>query len=80
SGDVLAGLLGGLWAGALAAKNSDRPWEGEWLDWAATAAGWHAEAGILAAAGRSPLGVDGSHLAKALMQVAATAPTMQGSV
>ncbi|MEM6501932.1 MAG: NAD(P)H-hydrate dehydratase [Cyanobacteria bacterium P01_C01_bin.89] len=68
SGDVLAGLLGGLWAGAQAAKNSGNPWHGDWLDWAATAAGWHAEAGILAAEERSPLGVDGQTLAQSLMR------------
>ena len=70
SGDILAGLLGGLWAGAQAAEWGDTPWGGDWLDWAAMAAAWHAEAGILAAQERSPLGVDGRSLAEALTQIA----------
>lgn len=66
SGDVLAGLLGGLWARAQAANRTGNPWEGDWLDWAAMAASWHAEAGIVAEKGRSHRGIDGKTLATIL--------------
>ncbi len=86
SGDVLAGLLGGLLATAIAHQpprpaRTDWPSADSWLSWlelnpeaiapiAATAAGWHAAAGILAAERRSQLGVDGSTLAQILPEIA----------
>ncbi|MGB2925989.1 MAG: NAD(P)H-hydrate dehydratase [Limnothrix sp.] len=59
SGDVLLGVLGGLLA-----QNTDEP-----LEVAATAAWWHAQAGILAAEEHTVAGVDGVTLAKSLTQV-----------
>lgn len=53
SGDVLTGLLGGLWAQDFAAQKQT-----PLLDLTQAAAWWHAQAGILAAETRSPLGVD----------------------
>ncbi|GAB1541405.1 NAD(P)H-hydrate dehydratase [Scytonema sp. NUACC21] len=62
SGDVLTGLLGGLLAQAASKKI---PVE----DITATAAWWHAQAGILAAQERTELGVDAHTLTQYLMQV-----------
>ncbi|NEO21166.1 NAD(P)H-hydrate dehydratase [Moorena sp. SIO4A5] len=62
SGDVLTGLVGGLMAQPLL---SEHPLEAI----VATAAWWHAQAGILAAQERSELGVDGVTLAEFLMAV-----------
>ena len=62
SGDVLTGLVGGLMAQPLL---SEHPLEAI----VATAAWWHAQAGILAAQERSELGVDGGTLAEFLMTV-----------
>jgi hydroxyethylthiazole kinase-like uncharacterized protein yjeF len=86
SGDVLAGLLGGLLATAIAHQppspaRPDWPSADAWRSWleldpeaiapiAATAAGWHAAAGILAAERRSQLGVDGSTLVQVLPEIA----------
>lgn len=53
SGDVLTGLLGGLWAQDFAAQKNT-----PLLDLTQSAAWWHAQAGILAAQTRSQLGVD----------------------
>jgi NAD(P)H-hydrate epimerase len=64
SGDVLAGLLGGLIA------QRQPPTSAEWGQLAATAAWWHAQAGLRAAADRSILGADGATLAEALLTVA----------
>ncbi|MDJ0649514.1 MAG: NAD(P)H-hydrate dehydratase [Xenococcaceae cyanobacterium MO_188.B19] len=58
SGDVLTGLIGGLLASA---DNYDKI-----ENYIATAAFWHAEAGIKAAAKRTELGVDGGTLAEYL--------------
>lgn len=63
SGDVLAGLLGGLLARSRPTSIMDL---GELT---ATAANWHARAGIHAAAERSILGVDGTSLAESLLAV-----------
>ncbi|NEO72423.1 NAD(P)H-hydrate dehydratase [Moorena sp. SIO3H5] len=60
SGDVLTGLVGGLMAQPVL---SEHPLEAI----VATAAWWHAQAGILAAQERSELGVDGGTLADFLM-------------
>ncbi|WP_413175665.1 NAD(P)H-hydrate dehydratase [Anabaena azotica] len=62
SGDVLTGLMGGLLAQA-AIKQT--PIE----DVVATAAWWHSQAGILAAAERTELGVDAFTLTQYLMKV-----------
>ncbi|NEQ88475.1 MAG: NAD(P)H-hydrate dehydratase, partial [Moorea sp. SIO2I5] len=62
SGDVLTGLVGGLMAQPVL---SEHPLEAI----VATAAWWHAQAGILAAQERSELGVDGGTLAEFLMAV-----------
>ncbi|WP_424099076.1 NAD(P)H-hydrate dehydratase [Moorena producens] len=62
SGDVLTGLVGGLLAQPVL---SEHPLEAI----VATAAWWHAQAGILAAQERSELGVDGVTLAEFLMTV-----------
>jgi NAD(P)H-hydrate epimerase len=51
SGDVLAGVMGGLMA--IAAKQS-----GSWIDAVKAAVWWHAQAGCLAAENRTVLGVD----------------------
>ncbi|XGV89263.1 MAG: NAD(P)H-hydrate dehydratase [Limnothrix sp. BL-A-16] len=64
SGDVLAGLLGGLVAQARPTSLTD------WGYWAATAAWWHAQAGIQAVQERSILGVNGASLADGLLTVA----------
>lgn len=64
SGDVLAGLLGGLLA------QRQPPTSAEWGQLVATAAWWHAQAGLRAAADRSILGVDGTSLAEALFAIA----------
>ncbi len=53
SGDVLTGLLGGLWAQDFAAQKNT-----SLLDLTQSAAWWHAQAGIFAAQARSQLGVD----------------------
>jgi hydroxyethylthiazole kinase-like uncharacterized protein yjeF len=65
SGDVLTGLLGGLLAEA-ASKHI--PLE----DIVATAAWWHAQAGILAAQERTELGVDAHTLTHFLMPIVAS--------
>jgi NAD(P)H-hydrate epimerase len=64
SGDVLTGLLGGLLAQGV---NKDIPVE----DIVATAAWWHAQAGILAASERTELGVDAFTLSQYLLRVIA---------
>ena len=61
SGDVLTGLMGGL----LAQLKSDR----KLLPIVATAAWWHAQAGILAAKERTELGVDALTLSQYLIPV-----------
>lgn len=61
SGDVLTGLLGGLLAQAMSRQ---LPLEGT----IATAAWWHAQAGILAAKERTELGVDAFTLTQYLNQ------------
>ncbi|MBD2654474.1 NAD(P)H-hydrate dehydratase [Synechocystis sp. FACHB-383] len=58
SGDVLTGLMGGLLA---------QPGEFALTQRVATAAWWHAQAGILAAQQRTVLGVDAQHLAEYLI-------------
>ncbi len=60
--DVLTGLLSGLLAQA---SSKNIPVE----DITATAAWWHAQAGILAAQERTELGVDAHTLTQYLMQV-----------
>ncbi|MEA5567347.1 NAD(P)H-hydrate dehydratase [Anabaena sp. UHCC 0399] len=62
SGDVLTGLIGGLLAQA---ATKELPIE----DIVATAAWWHAQAGILAAQERTELGVDALTLTNYLMSV-----------
>ncbi|MEJ1933614.1 NAD(P)H-hydrate dehydratase [Nostoc sp. NIES-2111] len=62
SGDVLTGLLGGLLAQGV---NKDIAVE----DIVATAAWWHAQAGILAASERTELGVDAFTLSQYLLRV-----------
>ncbi|HIK05508.1 MAG TPA: NAD(P)H-hydrate dehydratase [Trichormus sp. M33_DOE_039] len=62
SGDVLTGLIGGLLAQAV---TKELPIE----DIVATAAWWHAQAGILAAQERTELGVDAFTLTNYLMPV-----------
>jgi ADP-dependent NAD(P)H-hydrate dehydratase / NAD(P)H-hydrate epimerase len=62
SGDVLTGLLGGLLAQGV---NKDIAVE----DIVATAAWWHAQAGILAANERTELGVDAFTLSQYLLRV-----------
>ena len=59
SGDVLTGLTGGLIAQA---KDSSL------LNTVASAAWWHAQAGILAASDRTELGVDGATLAEYILR------------
>lgn len=66
SGDVLAGLLGGLMAQAVSRNLAVEKM-------VATAAWWHAQAGILAAQERTQLGVDAFTLTKYLMPVLAAA-------
>ena len=66
SGDVLAGLLGGLLAQA---SSRNLPIEGVTV----TAAWWHSQAGILAAKERTELGVDAFTLTQYLIAVAKTA-------
>jgi len=61
SGDVLTGLIGGL----IAPSRPEMPLEAT----VATAAGWHAQAGILAAQERTELGVDAFTLTQFLVQV-----------
>jgi ADP-dependent NAD(P)H-hydrate dehydratase / NAD(P)H-hydrate epimerase len=60
SGDVLTGLTGGLLAQAIKIPDSDL------LNRVATAAWWHAQAGIMAAQERTELGVDATTLAQYL--------------
>ncbi|MEG5066897.1 NAD(P)H-hydrate dehydratase [Microcoleus sp. B3-A4] len=60
SGDVLTGLLGGLLATAIARKSPPQ-------SVAATAAWWHAQAGIMAAKERTELGVDAFTLTQYLI-------------
>jgi len=60
SGDVLTGLLGGLLATAIARKFPPQ-------SVAATAAWWHAQAGIMAAKERTELGVDAFTLTQYLI-------------
>jgi ADP-dependent NAD(P)H-hydrate dehydratase / NAD(P)H-hydrate epimerase len=60
SGDVLTGLTGGLVAQAVKIADSDL------LNTVATAAWWHAQAGIRAAQERTELGVDATTLAQYL--------------
>ncbi|MEG4800768.1 NAD(P)H-hydrate dehydratase [Microcoleus sp. ARI1-B5] len=60
SGDVLTGLLGGLLASAIARKSPPE-------SVAATAAWWHARAGIAAAKERTELGVDAFTLTQYLI-------------
>jgi ADP-dependent NAD(P)H-hydrate dehydratase / NAD(P)H-hydrate epimerase len=62
SGDVLTGLIGGLIANA---NSSQKPLE----PMVATAAWWHAQAGILAATERTELGVDARTLSDYLIPV-----------
>lgn len=62
SGDVLTGLIGGLLAQAV---TKDQPI----AEIVATAAWWHAQAGILAAKERTELGVDAFTLTSYLMSV-----------
>ncbi|MCX7596591.1 MAG: NAD(P)H-hydrate dehydratase [Fischerella sp.] len=62
SGDVLTGLIGGLIAQAVTRQ---KPVE----EMVATAAWWHAQAGILAAQERTELGVDAFTLTHYLMQI-----------
>ncbi|WP_236144593.1 NAD(P)H-hydrate dehydratase [Nostoc sp. CMAA1605] len=62
SGDVLTGLMGGLLAQAI---TKELPTE----DIVATAAWWHAQAGILAAKERTELGVDAFTLTNYLLPV-----------
>lgn len=62
SGDVLTGLIGGLWAQA---GSKETPVE----DIVATGAWWHAQAGILAAQERTEMGVDAFTLTGYLMKV-----------
>ncbi len=61
SGDVLTGLIGGL----LASANNSAKIE----HYIATAAWWHAQAGIKAAAERTELGVDPRTLSKYLVKI-----------
>ncbi|BAZ43644.1 carbohydrate kinase, YjeF related protein [Chondrocystis sp. NIES-4102] len=63
SGDVLTGLTGGLVAQAIQKADTDL------LNTVATAAWWHAQAGIMAAQQRSELGVDATTLAQYLNQI-----------
>jgi NAD(P)H-hydrate epimerase len=62
SGDVLTGLMGGLIAQAVTRQ---KPLE----EMVATAAWWHAQAGILAAQERTELGVDAFTLTQYLTQI-----------
>ncbi len=62
SGDVLTGLIGGLMAQTAA---SEQPLEAT----VATAAWWHAQAGIIAAEERTELGVDAFTLSQYLLPV-----------
>ena len=61
SGDILTGLIGGL----LASANNSAKIE----HYVATAAWWHAQAGIKAAAERTELGVDARTLSKYLVKI-----------
>ncbi len=61
SGDILTGLIGGL----LAEANNSAKIE----HYVATAAWWHAQAGIKAAAERTELGVDARTLSKYLVKI-----------
>lgn len=70
SGDVLTGLIGSLFAGAIAGQFlnlADRSAWSDVADWVATAAAWHARAALALARSRSTLAVDGSALATALL-------------
>ncbi|MDB9446755.1 NAD(P)H-hydrate dehydratase [Anabaena sp. CS-542/02] len=62
SGDVLTGLIGGLWAQAGTREIAVE-------DIVATGAWWHAQAGILAAQERTEMGVDAFTLTEYLMKV-----------
>lgn len=64
SGDVLTGLLGGLLAQAAAAGNLT---EAAAVLQAASAAWWHAQAGLYAVRQRTQLGVDAQTLAQSLV-------------
>ncbi len=66
SGDILTGLIGGL----LAQKTSQHSTDAA-LDAAVAGAWWHAQAARAAAADRTELGVDGTHLAQYLNPVLA---------
>ncbi|NJS16951.1 MAG: bifunctional ADP-dependent NAD(P)H-hydrate dehydratase/NAD(P)H-hydrate epimerase, partial [Nostocaceae cyanobacterium CSU_2_110] len=68
SGDVLTGLLGGLMAQAVS-RNLDLE------KMVATAAWWHAQAGILAALERTELGVDAFTLTQYLIPALASFKT-----
>jgi NAD(P)H-hydrate epimerase len=63
SGDVLTGLIGGLLAQGTGAASA--------LDAALVGAWWHGQAARAAAAERTELGVDGTHLAQYLNPVLA---------
>jgi hydroxyethylthiazole kinase-like uncharacterized protein yjeF len=65
SGDVLTGLIGGLVAQKSASKKQDLL---SYVSVVATAAWWHAQAGILAAKERTELGVDAFTLSQYLSQ------------
>ncbi|OCR01878.1 bifunctional ADP-dependent (S)-NAD(P)H-hydrate dehydratase/NAD(P)H-hydrate epimerase [Oscillatoriales cyanobacterium USR001] len=62
SGDVLTGLLGGLWAQAISHHYPVQPL-------VETAVWWHAQAGIMAAIERTELGVDAFTLTQYLIPV-----------
>ena len=68
SGDVLTGLAGGLIAQRIASDNQKRKIEAQQLllGIMATAAWWHAQAGILATQERTQLGVDAFNLSQYL--------------
>ncbi|MEM7580493.1 MAG: NAD(P)H-hydrate dehydratase [Cyanobacteria bacterium P01_A01_bin.80] len=66
SGDVLAGLMGGLLAQSTSDKSSLNV---NVVDTVATSVWWHAQAGILAAAERTELGVDAFTLTQYLLPV-----------
>ena len=71
SGDVLTGLIGGLLAPS---GTSEQPLEAT----VATAAWWHAQAGILAAESRTQLGVDAHTLTQYLIPTLAPAGREKG--
>ncbi|MGI0492832.1 NAD(P)H-hydrate dehydratase [Alkalinema pantanalense CENA528] len=71
SGDVLTGLMGGLWAQAIGLAHRSSASVSNLVDplqIAQTAAWWHAQAGILAASERSDLGVDPEILTQYLLK------------